>query len=219
MTPGTVWASVRRVRCSSAAGCSPAPRTRRIVATPSVTSDVPRVEVAGVALDQAQQVAPDVVVGSHEGPQQVAPADDPGQPAVLEYRDAAQPLVDEEPGDVGDVRGAVDRADTTGHDAPDQERRRCVGALRSPACVQPGVGRQPVPQEVGLGDDADEFEVLVDDRQRGESAVGQDLRGVLRGGVGSDGDHVAGHDVSYLHGGASSGTGSLPVVSGARSRR
>jgi hypothetical protein len=57
----------------------------------------------------------DLVVGADHCPEQIAPADDAHQPPVVEHGDAAQPLVDEQPRDVGDVRRRIDGPDVTGH--------------------------------------------------------------------------------------------------------
>ena len=145
----------------------------------------------------------DLVVAAEEHLEQVSPAHDAEQRAGwVEDRQPLDLVAVQQPGRLGEAGVGGDGDGWGGHQLHRGVAGRLGPGLAPAAALQQPSARGPLGElllgeQVGLGDDPDHPSVGVQDRHRADAAVGQQLGDLFERGVFVDGDHIAGHHISY----------------------
>src|SRR5581483_8070733 len=147
----------------------------------------------------------DLLVGAVERADEVGPADDPDQSAVVHHREPVDVTRDHDAGRLADRRVRRDghrrRRHRLAGGAGEQARAFRVGLLEQPAEHAARLGREPLllAQDVRLGDDAEHPTVGVDDRDAGDPVAGEHPSNALQRGLGRCSDDMLGHEGFDLH--------------------
>src|SRR5215475_4406513 len=159
----------------------------------------PPATAAGVVVEAVLDLTGEHLIGTDDGPNDVAAADNANDPSLVDDRLAPYALVDHRLGDIGQLGVRRGRDRVPGHDLRD--RRRSVhgaGVVDS----QPMRGRifgYPMPEQVTVADHADQLAALVEYRRRRDLLVGQQFGRVLEWVAFLHGVHRPGHDVLHTH--------------------
>jgi hypothetical protein len=98
----------------------------------------------------------------------MSPSHDPDNPGTVLNGHGADMGVDQRLAQVGQVGAGTHHLDRAGHDRTDRHLRGMVLAGIELPLPEPRIPWNPITNEIGLGDDADQ-QIVVNDRQRGET--------------------------------------------------
>jgi hypothetical protein len=144
-----------------------------------------------------------------DGLDEIGPAHDADQLAVAHDRHTLDAMLLEQRRDLAERCFLAGRDDVGRHHLGHPPAMRLGELLRQrrsrrqrfhppgPALLGPDL---LAPNEVALADDAHDAAVGVDDRQRTDVVLGQQLDRLLHVGIGADRDHIANHNVDCFHG-------------------